>query len=58
MKARYVLLAALYTSQFLPLGFFYIALTAVLRRQGVSLERIGLIHLLASSGFSRACGHR
>jgi MFS family permease len=47
MKARYVLLASLYTSQFLPLGFFYIALTAVLRREGVSLERIGLIHLLA-----------
>ena len=47
MKARYVLLASLYTSQFLPLGFFYIALTAVLRREGISLERIGLIHLLA-----------
>jgi predicted MFS family arabinose efflux permease len=47
MKARYVLLASLYASQLLPLGFFYIALTAVLRREGASLERIGLIHLLA-----------
>ena len=47
MKARYVLLASLYTSQFLPIGFFYIALTAVLRREGVSLEAIGFVHLLA-----------
>jgi MFS family permease len=47
MNRRYLLLGSLYTSQFLPLGFFFIALTAILRRQGASLERIGLLQLLA-----------
>lgn len=47
MNRRYLLLGSLYTSQFLPLGFFYFALTAVLRQQGASLERIGVLYLLA-----------
>jgi hypothetical protein len=37
----------LYASQFFPLGFFYYALTAVLRRRGVPLEQIGMLQLLA-----------
>jgi len=45
--ARYRLLAVLYASQFIPLGFFYYALTAVLRRRGVPLEQIGMLQLLA-----------
>ena len=45
--ARYRLLAVLYASQFFPLGFFYYALTAVLRRRGVPLEQIGMLQLLA-----------
>jgi len=47
MNRRYWLLASLYTSQFLPLGFFFFALIAILRQQGASLERIGFIYLLA-----------
>jgi len=47
MNRRYSLLASLYTSQFLPLGFFFFALIAILRQQGASLERIGFIYLLA-----------
>ena len=46
MNRRYLLLASLYTTQFLPAGFFFFALTAVLRRQGASLERIGFLYLL------------
>jgi predicted MFS family arabinose efflux permease len=45
--ARYRLLAVLYASQFFPLGFFYYALTAVLRKRGVPLEQIGALQLLA-----------
>ena len=37
----------LYASQFFPLGFFYYALTAVLRKRGVPLEQIGALQLLA-----------
>ncbi len=45
--ARYRLLAALYGSQFLALGFFYYVLVAVLRRHGVALHLIGLLQVLA-----------
>jgi predicted MFS family arabinose efflux permease len=45
--ARYRLLAALYGTQFLALGFFYYGLAAVLRRNGVPLAQIGLLQLLA-----------
>ena len=41
------LIAALYVSQAVPLGFFTIALPAILRRRGASLETIGLISALA-----------
>jgi hypothetical protein len=45
--ARYRLLAALYGSQFLALGFFYYVLVAVLRRHGAALHLIGLLQVLA-----------
>jgi predicted MFS family arabinose efflux permease len=44
--ARYRLIATLYCSQFLALGFFYYALAAVLRRNGVGLAWIGLLQFL------------
>lgn len=44
--AAYRLLAALYCSQFVAVGFFYYALAAVLRRHGVGLAWIGLLQLL------------
>jgi predicted MFS family arabinose efflux permease len=45
--ARYRLLAVLYSSQFLALGFFYYTLAAVLRSNGVPLAQIGLLQLFA-----------
>ena len=44
---KFVLLAALYLSQGLPYGFFVQALPVLLRKQGVSLEAIGLTSMLA-----------
>lgn len=43
--SKLVFLGSLYTTQFLALGFFVVALPAVLREGGVPLERIGLIYL-------------
>lgn len=40
-------LAALYVSQALPLGFFVIALPAILRTGGFPLEKLGLLSALA-----------
>ena len=37
------LLAGLYVSQFLGVGFFYTALAAILRDRGASLEQLGTI---------------
>lgn len=45
--AKLLLLASLYVSQAIPLGFFTVALPAILRRQGVPLEQIGLVGALA-----------
>lgn len=45
--AKLVLLASLYLAQGLPFGFFTQFLPAMLREQGVSLEKIGLASLLA-----------
>ena len=48
MNARKLgLLASLYVCQGLPFGFFTQALPVLLRKQGVSLEAIGLSSLLA-----------
>src|SRR5687767_13890356 len=46
-SARYGLLAALYGSQFIPLAFFLFGLPAILRAEGVPLEQLGLLHLIA-----------
>ena len=43
---RWVLLSSLYVTQFLSLGFFLIALVAILRREGAPLEQLGTIYLL------------
>jgi MFS family permease len=45
--STWMLLASLYMTQYLGLGFFWIALVAIMRRQGVTLERLGVIYLLA-----------
>ncbi len=42
----WLLLASLYMTQSLGLGFFWIALVVIMRGQGVPLERLGLIYLL------------
>lgn len=41
--ALWALLASLYTTQFLALGFFTVALVAILRQSGAPLERLGLV---------------
>ncbi|HEY0253182.1 MAG TPA: hypothetical protein VGC41_16725, partial [Kofleriaceae bacterium] len=43
---RYTLLGTLYFAQGLPFGFFSLALPVLLREQGVSLAKIGLVMLL------------
>lgn len=45
--SRLLLLALLYVAQALPLGFFVIAMPAILRERGVSLEQIGVLGALA-----------
>lgn len=45
-RSTFLLLGGLYVSQFLGVGFFLIALTAILRERGVGLEQIGLINAL------------
>ena len=41
------LIAGLYVSQAVPLGFFIVALPAILRRQGLGLEQTGMLSALA-----------
>jgi PAT family beta-lactamase induction signal transducer AmpG len=43
---RLTTLALLYVSQALPLGFFVVAMPAILRAQGLSLEKVGLLSAL------------
>jgi len=45
--SRLFLLALLYVAQALPLGFFVIAMPAILRSRGASLEQVGLLGALA-----------
>lgn len=45
--SRLLLLALLYVSQALPLGFFVVALPAILRSRGVALEKVGVLGALA-----------
>jgi len=42
----WALLGSLYITQYLGLGFFLVALVAILRSAGVSLEQLGIIYLL------------
>ena len=43
---NWCLLASLHMTQYLGMGFFYVALVALLRAQGVALEKLGFIWLL------------
>lgn len=43
---KYTLLASLYITQYLGLGFFFTALVAILRQQGVPLEQLSAIYVL------------
>ncbi|MEM9764733.1 MAG: MFS transporter, partial [Pseudomonadota bacterium] len=43
---RWILLSSLYVTQFLSLGFFLIALVGILRREGMSLDQLGIIYAL------------
>ena len=44
---RYTLLGLLYVSQAIPLGFFIVAVPSILRSEGLSLEKVGLLSALA-----------
>jgi MFS family permease len=44
---RFTLIALLYVSQAIPLGFFIVAMPAILRSEGVGLEQVGLLSALA-----------
>ncbi len=44
---RFSALGALYVSQALPLGFFIVAIPAILRLEGLPLEQVGLLSALA-----------
>ena len=44
---KFVLLGSLYVSQYIPFAFFYQALPVYWREQGISLEAIGLLSLVA-----------
>lgn len=45
-RRSWALLASLYSTQFLGLMFFVIAMTAILRQGGASLDTIGLVYLM------------
>ncbi|MFP4439067.1 MAG: MFS transporter [Chloroflexaceae bacterium] len=45
-RGTYVLLGSLYITQYLGLGFFFTALVAILRQQGVPLEQLSAIYFL------------
>lgn len=46
-SSKIPLIASLYVSQAVPLGFLIVALPAILRRQGLGLEQTGLLGALA-----------
>jgi PAT family beta-lactamase induction signal transducer AmpG len=46
--SKLTLLATLYVSQAVPLGFFIVAMPAILRSRGLPLERVGLLSALAA----------
>ncbi len=46
-SSRFALLACLYVTQYLPIGFFFIAMPAILRAEGFSLTQIGAFYVVA-----------
>jgi MFS family permease len=44
--SKYALLGSLYITQYLGIGFFFIALPAIMRQQGMPLELISVIYVL------------
>ncbi len=46
-KTKYSLIATLYVSQAIPLGFFITAMPVILRDSGLSLEKVGLFSAIA-----------
>ena len=42
--SNWILLTALYVSQFLPVAFFFMGLPVILRDQGMGLEQIGALY--------------
>lgn len=47
-RGRWAMFLSLYVTQYLGLGFFLIALIAILRQKGLPLEQLGLIYLLGT----------
>ena len=47
IRHRLTVIASLYVSQAIPLGFFIVALPAILRQKGLALEQVGLLGALA-----------
>lgn len=45
-RAGWLLLGSLYTTQYLGLGFLVVALAAILREQGASLDEVSLVYML------------
>lgn len=45
-RSTYLLLSSLYITQYLGIGFFFIALPAIMRQQGMPLEQISVIYVL------------
>lgn len=45
-RGIYLLLGSLYITQYLGIGFFFIALPAIMRQQGMPLEQISVIYIL------------
>lgn len=43
---NWILLIAIYITQYMPMGFFFVALVAILREQGASLEQLSLIYFI------------
>ena len=45
-RSHWLLIASLYTTQFLPVSFFFMGLPAILRSEGRTLEELGALYLL------------
>ncbi|HCF17986.1 MAG TPA: MFS transporter, partial [Rhodospirillum rubrum] len=45
-RSTWLLLGSLYTTQFLGLGFLVVALVAIMRDQGATLDQVGMVYML------------